>query len=633
MKQYIFHQKKTAILTILIVMILILNIVAINSIAQSSDNINKIDFSINFSKPIIEDKQEFISIKLNEVTSYSLTPGNPKLPIVSKTIEFPIGTKIESIKCNPLNKQIIKVSSLIEPTPLLYSINGDKYLGTTEFNKEIYQNDEVFPSSIYNYHVGAGLNKNNEHVMFLSIQLSPIQYYPKQGFIEYTNNVDISINYKLPDTPVFDNSYSSDYELVIITPDEYASSLTPLISHKQNHGLTVLLKKTSEIYNEFQGRDDAEKIKYFVKYAIENYNTIYILLIGDIKQLPMRSADAYPWEGYHGNGLLTDLYYADVYDETGEFNSWDLNQNSIYGETLTDNFPPQSEDNIDGVDLYADVHYGRIPCSTNAELTTVLNKIITYETVTYDQTWFQKIILAGGDTFPLSKGSAPFIYEGEITNVKVAQQLPEFEKIFLWSSKRNLHVSSFNRWITKGAGFVSYAGHGFEHGWGTYRPNAVLNGNLILYYTPFIKALRNQHKLPIIFFDACLTVKLDFNITDLIEYYGLKARIVNLFLGRYTEDDFLPPFAWSFLKKVIGGAIATIGATRPAYTWVDEDGVYAGAGYLDVHFFKAYEEGVTVGEMMTSSQNDYINNVGEDFFTIEEYMILGDPSLKVGGYP
>jgi hypothetical protein len=37
--------------------------------------------------------------------------------------------------------------------------------------------------------------------------------------------------------------------------------------------------------------------------------------------------------------------------------------------------------------------------------------------------------------------------------------------------------------------------------------------------------------------------------------------------------------------------------------------------------------------MLTQSQMDYINYVGKDFFTIEEFMLIGDPSLKVGGYP
>ena len=47
----------------------------------------------------------------------------------------------------------------------------------------------------------------------------------------------------------------------------------------------------------------------------------------------------------------------------------------------------------------------------------------------------------------------------------------------------------------------------------------------------------------------------------------------------------------------------------------------------------SYEEGVTAGEMLTQAQIDYLDNVGKDYFTIEEYLLLGDPSLMVGGYP
>ena len=155
-----------------------------------------------------------------------------------------------------------------------------------------------------------------------------------------------------------------------------------------------------------------------------------------------------------------------------------------------------------------------------------------------------------------------------------------------------------------------------------------------LYYTPFIKYIRNDFRLPIIFFDACLTAKLDFNISDLKDYYSLPVTIFNLLpRNRYSNSDFFSCLTWSFLKEENGGCIASIGATRPAYTYVDKYGVYAGAGYLDVHFFKAYEEGVTVGEMLTQSQMDYINYVGKDFFTIEEFMLVGDSSLRVGGYP
>jgi hypothetical protein len=446
--------------------------------------------------------------------------------------------------------------------------------------------------------------------------------------------MSISVSYQEPRQPLLFESTGETTDLLIITPDEFIPSLSFFIENKTRHGLSVSVQSLENIYNQYQGQDSSEKIKRCVYDAVSTKSCSYVLLLGDIHLLPIRTTEAYPWSPYHGSGILTDLYYADVYDASFTFSSWDADNDGIYGEVDYDNSyqMPGEEGNIDKVDLYADVHIGRIPCSTVDELVTVLEKICYYEEITSYQLWFNKIILAGGDTFPLSKGSPRNVFEGEITNTKVAQQLPGFDKVYLWASTRNLNARTFNEAISEGAGFVSYAGHGFEHGWGTYRPNAILDGNLIIYFTPFLKKITNEWKTPIIFFDACLTGKLDFNISDFIAYYGLKARLPNLFL-RYQSSDYFPCFAWAFLKKADGGAIATVGATRPAYTHVDKDGVYAGAGYMDVRFFHSYYEGTSVGEMLTQAQNDYINYVMKDFFTVEEYLLFGDPSMMVGGYP
>ena len=32
-------------------------------------------------------------------------------------------------------------------------------------------------------------------------------------------------------------------------------------------------------------------------------------------------------------------------------------------------------------------------------------------------------------------------------------------------------------------------------------------------------------------------------------------------------------------------------------------------------------------------QNGYITDVHNDAFTVEEFILLGDPTLKIGGYP
>jgi hypothetical protein len=432
--------------------------------------------------------------------------------------------------------------------------------------------------------------------------------------------VELYITFEEPD--ITTTNYDI-YDLVVIAPAEFSEKLQPLISHKNSYGMDTNFVTLQEIYGEYDGRDNPEKIKYFIKHAIDEWNTHYVLLVGDIKKLPIRNTYASWWE----LDVLSDLYYADVYDSEYNFCSWDTNENNRFGELDHDGY------DIDGVDLFADVHVGRLACTDENELDVVINKIITYECETYDASWFKKIILAGGDTFPPFYGADRDVFEGEITNTYVAQSLPDFQTILLWSSKHSLNAITFNRAINRGAGFLSYAGHGFEHGWGTYKPNA-MRDKMILYYTPFLNLLRNKEKLPIVFFDACLTAKLDFNIADLDEYYPTLIQFLVKFTRlEYDTSVFYPCFAWSFVKKEGGSAIATIGSTRTAYTHVNEQGVFGGAGYLDVSFFKSYEDGITAGEMLTLAQNDYIGNVGYDYFTIEEFILLGDPSLMVGGYP
>lgn len=589
-----------------------------------------LDDHISINKPELSiTPSNETSIFIPKVDTYLTNPGLSKLPTLKETYIFPKNTIIQQTSCDPIEINHINLNQPIEKIPDFQSISGNKILTNKETTLSQF---DSYPNNWFTTQTGAGITSSGEHVLYLTITIYPIQYHPSKNMITYSTDFDIEIDYILPKNKDDANIFEENHELIIITPEQYVQTLNSFVNHKENYGLNPLLKTTEDIKNQFQGRDEQEKIKYFIKHAIETYNTQYVLLIGDITQLPIRKTDAYPWGSYHGSGILTDLYYSDVYDESYSFSSWDTNNNNVFGEVTFDSFPPSPENIIDEVDLYPDVHIGRIPCSTIDELTVVLSKIITYEEITAYQNWFKKIILAGGDTFPLSKGSPLNVFEGEITNVKVGQQLPGFEQTILWTSEKNLNARTFNQAISKGAGFVSYAGHGFEHGWGTYRPNAILDGNLIAYFTPFIKKLTNEHRLPIIFFDACLTTKLDFNISDLTAYYGLKGHLISLLLGFDNSDTYYPSFAWAMIQKDDGGAIATIGATRPAYTYVDKYGVYAGAGFLDVRFFHSYEEGITVGEMLSQAQTDYQNYVGKDMFTIEEYILLGDPSLRVGGY-
>ena len=181
-----------------------------------------------------------------------------------------------------------------------------------------------------------------------------------------------------------------------------------------------MIKTVEDIYAECQGRDEQEQIKYFIYGALENMSISYVMLVGSIDYVPIRYTDI---EVFETNGVPTDLYYADIYDEYWDFCSWDSNGNDRFGEFDWDHGP------IDDVDLYADVGIGRLACSSLEEVSLVVDKIITYETETYGSSWFDKIIVMGGDTFP-----GWGVVEGEVVTQEIIDIMTDFTPTQLWAS-------------------------------------------------------------------------------------------------------------------------------------------------------------------------------------------------------
>ena len=120
------------------------------------------------------------------------------------------------------------------------------------------------------------------------------------------------------------------------------------------------------MYFSVNGRDNAEKIKYFIKNAEETWNTCYVMLVGSKEEFPARYVDECYW-GQHRE-YISDLYYADLYDAQGVFCSWDSNNDNIF-----------SGKNMSGVedivDLYPDIALGRLLCGNQTDVSIVVGKI------------------------------------------------------------------------------------------------------------------------------------------------------------------------------------------------------------------------------------------------------------------
>jgi hypothetical protein len=331
------------------------------------------------------------------------------------------------------------------------------------------------------------------------------------------------------------------YDMVIIAPEMFFSKLQPLIDHKNSVGIQTFFKTTEEIYLEYSGRDKAEQIKYFIYESAENLGIEYVLLVGDVYTTPIRKTEVnHIWTSSNiiqVDDIITDLYYADIYDSYGNFSSWDSNNDSVFSEFYLYNFGknPEEIEVIDEVDLYPDIGVGRIPCANVDELEIVVNKIISYETQSKDE-WFHKIILAAQDGSP-EPGS-----QGEIIADHIAEILTDFTPVKLYESNSNLNVISINREINDGAGFFTCCAHG--------RHMAFAN-----YHKLFINGLYNGNKLPIFVLGGCYNLQLDASLYELLKEFGLTKIDRFLHFLNINTTKLQTCIGWDFFRDDNGGSI------------------------------------------------------------------------------
>jgi hypothetical protein len=432
------------------------------------------------------------------------------------------------------------------------------------------------------------------------------------------------------------NTSPVTYDLLIIAPKKFADTLQPLINHKNAMGLSTKLVTLDQVYDQmyWHGRDNAEKVKYFIQSAMEEWGVRYILLVGGRSSqfqptwyCPVRYVNMVDdWDAEY----LSDLYFADIYDANGNFSSWDSDNDGIFGEW----YPGQTAQDTN-IDLIPDVAVGRLPCRSEKEVRIMVQKIITYETTVFDQSWFSIILVAAGDTYPESYNTNWTGYEGEYYGNRAIENMSGFTATRLYTSD-----SSFSdkkdviREFHNGCGFVYLVGHGSPKQWGNNAPNG----------TEFIQGpnsndmwrFRNKDKLPVCVVSGCHNSQFDVCLR----------RVFNA--STRWKQEYIPE-CWSerILREPTGGAIAVLGCTAIGYTKEDKTSFKGGINELEGAFFHAYgHDHVTIlGDTWAAAVTWYAQTypvgwsssaLGDSWIdtkVIQSWALLGDPSLQIGGYP
>jgi hypothetical protein len=139
-----------------------------------------------------------------------------------------------------------------------------------------------------------------------------------------------------------------------------------LADWKTSKGTPAVVRTVTWIRNNYSGPDDAAKIRSFLVDAFRLWGTDYVLLGGDLRVVPGRRFSGEQEAG--GLPLEPGQPPADVYFG-GLDNDWDLDNDGIFGEWLTD---------IAASDPFWDVWVGRVPLDTMNEAKDFVDRTLTY---------------------------------------------------------------------------------------------------------------------------------------------------------------------------------------------------------------------------------------------------------------
>jgi len=202
-------------------------------------------------------------------------------------------------------------------------------------------------------------------------------------------------------------------DYISICSDQFAASLTPLLSQRAAQGHQVLSASLEEIFAQYSGgRRHPYAIKYFLRdiwtagFALPDY----LLLIGDgsvdiagyatsesggesdYNFLPAPTVPGYVIAS--GTSLVTlDHWYVD-------------NLGGDWDDLLSRN---------------PDLHLGRVSCGTNAELETYVTKVLTYENEGQTSNWRSRLLIHADDQFSIGGDGIYNFNNGESSFTRISR--------------------------------------------------------------------------------------------------------------------------------------------------------------------------------------------------------------------
>ena len=378
-------------------------------------------------------------------------------------------------------------------------------------------------------------------------------------------------------------SPSGGADYIIIAHGDFIDAIQPLARFRARQGYNVRVIDVEDIYNQFNfGRQSPYAIHNFLANAYWQWpapKPTYVLLVGDGNYDPKRHLET--------SAPTFIPAYLEVVDK-------DL------GETATDN----RYVSIAGNDKIPDMHIGRFPAKSVADVHAMVRKTMRYEQMAVKDDWNKNLLfvtdnLQGG-------GGAFYNYSDAIADGSTLIQSSEVSLLPEAYNRNKLYLGldkcpdgspalacqqEIVEQLNEGALFVSYVGHGAKQYWAEEQ---LLNLSAL-------QRLDNADRLPIMLPMTCLE-------------------------GFFHEADAgIDAFAESIVRMPDTGAVASWSPTG--------FGLVSGHDYLETGFFLAvFHHGIEkIGAAATEGKIHLLANApsGKYDDLLDTFVLFGDPALRV----
>ncbi|MBW1811267.1 MAG: hypothetical protein JRJ87_23960, partial [Deltaproteobacteria bacterium] len=359
-------------------------------------------------------------------------PGAPLLPY--KTVYFVLPYGHQPVDFHLENTHIEPLGGVYNIAPAQLPVPLDRKPPSliTPANPRIYGSDDPLPG----VWIEAGTVQFKHGYALFPVTLHPLSFRPRSGMIDRLVSAEIvvttkpggmvsrflrvrQIDLELVKTRAVETTALAtypatpprgpvrldpgDYPYLIVTPEAFVdlgsdNSLEALRDYREADGLAANIVTLEWIRENYLGtrpdggQDDATRIRDFLSDAYLEWNTSFVLLVGD--------ADSADVGGESGDDLLQvrkfwvdtgnpdvvgDLIPADLYYSCLD-GTFDDDADGVYGEH--GDGPSGSE-----VDLMAELYVGRAPADSAEEVQNFVSKTLAYEQAAGAQ--LKKVLMVG----------------------------------------------------------------------------------------------------------------------------------------------------------------------------------------------------------------------------------------------